>query len=104
MTPTLIAFLALLSLPVLADETVKIYPPGSARDVLEKAEEKPAQGGAVIVKKDCTNSAGKVVKKGQPGYEACLEHRMQKAQTPRPPIEATRGQSPVPAMPDERTQ
>jgi hypothetical protein len=70
-----------------ADQTVKTFPPGSASDVLDKAEMDPKNpvgpaGGAIEVRKDCKTASGKVVKRGETGYESCLNEKLERAGKP----------------------
>ena len=61
---------------VYADEVIKQYPAGGAKEVLEDTG--GHAGGAIKMKKDCTTSEGKKTFEGDKAYEACLKERLEK--------------------------
>lgn len=62
-----------------ADETVKKFPAGGAKNLLEYPKNPVGDaGGALKLKRDCKTSDGKLVLKGDPAYEACLKEKLEK--------------------------
>lgn len=84
--PLAVLLLSSLSMaPSFADEVVKTYPPGSAKDVLEKGDkdaENPVgqAGGAMVVDEDCAKRTAKGAKlnsgRPNPEYEACVKKKL----------------------------
>lgn len=84
MKTTLCVLFALCSSPILAhaDEVVKTYPPGSAKDLLDKGDKDPKNpvgqaGGAMFVDEAC---AKKFKTTKGPNYEKCVKDKVEASQ------------------------